>query len=113
MSKINHTKGTWRITGAYKHLIDNGTEDSPVICEIWNRKEDDATLVSIAKTAPHECDDPKCPGNINRQIIEMFPKLMTMIENINNRYSHYFWDSDVDAIRQRLIRARALQEAMK
>lgn len=33
-------------------------------------------------TVPHECDDPKCPGNVNRQIIEMYPELVDRLRDL-------------------------------
>lgn len=44
----------------------------------------DAELIALAPTAPHECDDPKCPGNINRRKLELYPEMMAIINDINN-----------------------------
>lgn len=38
--------------------------------------EGNMQLIQNAHTAPHECDDPKCPGNVNRLKLEAFPDLL-------------------------------------
>lgn len=38
--------------------------------------EANAKLISLAPTAPHECGDPDCPGNINRKKLEAYPDLL-------------------------------------
>ena len=32
------------------------------------------------KEVPHYCDDPKCPGNINRQKLEIFQELVKIMD---------------------------------
>ena len=32
-------------------------------------------VTDIATTAPHHCDDPKCPGNITRRKLEAFEEM--------------------------------------
>ena len=41
-----------------------------------------ADLLRVAHTAPHECSDPQCPGNLNRRKLEAFDGLLAFIEMI-------------------------------
>ena len=79
---------------------------------------DDGDFCDIAckanREAPHECDDPKCPGNINRQIIEMFPEIILKLELLASALrDEGKWTNAVGMIDEMVARARALQEAMK
>lgn len=75
---------------------------------------------------PHECDDPKCPGNVNRKIIEMFPGLIADIEYLSSCLCHTCdFGTEIECqrdcvcrdnimnIRKHITIARALQEASK
>lgn len=39
-----------------------------------------AQLIIAAPTAPHECDDPACPGNVNRRKLEAIDGLLVVCE---------------------------------
>ena len=55
-------------------------EGEDVVCRISADTSKDclhrAKLIAAAPTAPHECDDPDCPGNINRKKMEAYPGLL-------------------------------------
>lgn len=38
-----------------------------------------AELIALAPTAPHECDDLKCPGNINRRKLELWDEMKSVL----------------------------------
>ena len=44
--------------------------------------KDDMGLVDRYPEVPHECDDPKCPGNINRRIIENGENAIGLLKKI-------------------------------
>ena len=37
---------------------------------------EDAALLALAPTAPHECDIPDCPGSVNKRRLEAFDNLL-------------------------------------
>jgi len=41
-----------------------------------------ARLIAAAPTAPHECDDPKCPGNINRIKLGLFDNMLAALKDL-------------------------------
>lgn len=41
-----------------------------------------AALIAIAPTAPHECDDPKCPGMVNSQKLKLTTELKGCLEYV-------------------------------
>lgn len=47
-----------------------------------------AELLSLAKTAPHHCDDPECPGNVNRQRLEAWGDLYDALTTMRDHYGH-------------------------
>lgn len=62
---------------------------------------------------PHECDDPKCPGNINRQKLEMFDEMLSTLRE--TRKAMQIAGGDLTCVRLDgiITRARALREASK
>lgn len=74
--KIQHTKGKWTSKAGVNHgtiCCDDGT------LAHWYRpdfrtsiieNEGNGYLLGMARTAPHECDDPHCRGNVNRRKLE-------------------------------------------
>ena len=70
---IKHTPGPWN-TSPY---VAND-------CTMAN-----AELIALAPTAPHECDDPKCPGNINRKRLELYHDFVEACLTCNNMEDGY------------------------
>lgn len=98
--RINHTKGKWKvITAAEKDVIFGGEPrnksrlivddniDLPWsiadLCGGQPNEKDDATLLARVLEIPHECDDPLCPGNINRQKMNLFNAMLAILERID------------------------------
>lgn len=44
-------------------------------CKNLLANEDSAILITLAATAPHDCSDPYCPGNVNRLKLKAYGKL--------------------------------------
>lgn len=105
--KIKHTQYPWSVKGIQIHKVNECQ-----ICKVWCFGGDlwrgNAIIIALAPTAPHNCSDPKCPGNINRQIIEIFPALVDMLES--SFYDEFVGSSVLADI---ISRARALQENSK
>ena len=40
-------------------------------------------LIFLAPTAPHTCDDPTCPGDINRRKLEAAEEIARALQTIN------------------------------
>ena len=45
-----------------------------------------AHLIATARTAPHECADTQCPGNINRRKLEAFDGLLAVCEQYHTQF---------------------------
>lgn len=41
----------------------------------------DQPLVDRWREVPHDCDDPECPGNVNRQRLEAFEDMREALES--------------------------------
>lgn len=95
--KINHTKGPWKSIDKNEDVESFGESDETYeftiitdenypwyICHVASGQPggdgDDAALLSLAPTAPHFCEDPKCPGNINRQKLGLFHEMIEFIK---------------------------------
>ena len=55
----------------------------------WNmtiRGNGNAELLALAPTAPHQCNNPKCPGNINRQKLELFDDMVKLLGSYTKYY---------------------------
>ena len=70
-------------------------------------------LRECALEVPHECDDPNCQGNINRQKLEMFDEMLSALRE--TRKAMQIAGGDLTCARLDVIitRARALQGASK
>ena len=68
--KLNHTPGKWVAKGS--RVARSGTK--MFICEVFRDSVATAigntALIALAPTAPHDCDDPQCLGNVNRRKLE-------------------------------------------
>jgi hypothetical protein len=58
-------------------------DKTPYICMCGY--EADARLIELAPTAPHECSDPDCPGNVNRRKLLAFDGLLALAQKIADR----------------------------
>ena len=77
--KINHTPGPWSQHGARIRRTAHAQ-----ICEVMVQREipteqigGNAKLLALAPTAPHECGDPHCPGNVHRKRLEVYEELLS------------------------------------
>lgn len=127
--KINHTSGELKYIPKSKTeypFITDENGDVLVVIVKDSPFDDKGKLFSMAKTAPHLCDNPKCPGNINRQIVEIFPELVhdlseahRLIHTMTTCLRMSDGSPDAELLRHdkkwdsTLTRARALQEALK
>ena len=79
---MKHTKGPWLSyrRGAREYTIEftDGKLRS-VLARIFGSElcsehqgtaENNAQLLALAPTAPHDCDDPQCPGAVNKRKLE-------------------------------------------
>lgn len=57
----------------------------------------DAFIAAIAHSAPHECKDRDCPGDVNRRKLEAV-KALIELPNLENRVGP--WQDVNDAVRQ-------------
>jgi len=46
-----------------------------------------ADLISLAPTAPHDCDDPNCPGAVNKKRLEMFEEMAEVVKRFVDYYA--------------------------
>lgn len=89
---MKHTPGPWKatesynFTGTFVAYIGTGRSRDHQIAQtrgtIKEVDEANARLIAAAPTAPHECDVPDCPGNINRRKLEAFPDLLEAARGI-------------------------------
>ena len=73
----------------------------------------DRELLGMIASAPHECDDPKCPGNINRQKLEMFDEMLSALRETRKAMQITGGDLTCARLDGIITRARALREASK
>lgn len=95
---IQHTPGRWlRCRQTIRVRTADGKSRSVAVvpCVIRRRSDDDrswgarlalqdgnAQLLALAPTAPHECVNSECPGNVNQLKLEAFDKLKTAAERM-------------------------------
>ena len=95
---MKHTPGEWVANGNYitlqklQHdlIAKTLTYDFPQEEAVAN-----AQLIALAPTAPHECDDPNCPGNINRLRLEAFDDLLEACQKLLYYALEYLRDINV------------------
>jgi hypothetical protein len=78
---IKHTPGPWKKnegTSRFHITAPRSENGNRYICSLLDDAigEQDTNLITLAPTAPHECDDPKCPGNVNRMKLELLDKII-------------------------------------
>ena len=49
---------------------------------------DYGSLEELARTAPHDCDVPGCPGPLNQRKLEVFPDLLAALAAISDAWSN-------------------------
>ena len=128
--RINHTKGEFKvITPEERKGIFSDVEfPELLICDEHDGTEPwciadlydgqpgeagDALLLEHIAEVPHECDDPKCPGNINRQKLEMFDEMLSALRETRNAMQIAGSVNTCNRLDAIITRARALQEAAK
>lgn len=101
MKKINHTPGPWAIDAknicdiqSVGENLEIATTEPMILCGGITppriKANTNAQLISLAPSSPHECDDPKCPGNVNRVKLEMFDEIVDhLIQNIKHNIKNY------------------------
>lgn len=79
-TKLTHTEGDWTLSeyrtdkdGVYKELGSFGGAEW--IADVRGKLPGNAQLLALARTAPHDCSDPYCPGNVNRLKLKAYGKL--------------------------------------
>ena len=112
---MNHLNGPWHIEirETYARIYDgiNNTlfkfyRNPKWTDNQWKKEIDDLTLMSHARSIPHQCDDPACPGNIIRQKLELFNELVECLECVIEDRVYSGMPSDL------IDRAHTLQETM-
>lgn len=83
---IEHTPGPWTYkeelganlsaVSSSKRVVAGIPNDGAINPDELTEQRANARLIAAAPTAPHECDDLNCPGNINRKKLEAFPDLL-------------------------------------
>jgi hypothetical protein len=78
---IKHTPGPWKKnegTSRFHITAPRSENGNRYICSLLDDAigEQDTNLITLAPTAPHECDDLKCPGNVNRMKLELLDKII-------------------------------------
>lgn len=86
VSSIIHSKGPWEFKegpSGEKSLVDADGED------VFRSDRDgvraklgDAILIVRARSVPHGCDDPECPGVVNRQTLSLALELKLYAESL-------------------------------
>lgn len=100
--KIKHTPGPYFHTGNGDIVLLTDHPDRRAIVK-WpfgeictgderSQRNADYELLALAPTAPHDCDDPQCPGAINKRKLEAFDALLAeysgQIERLPTRLNH-------------------------
>ena len=122
MGKIKHTPGPWFHGGCVVYGNDHKL-GGDLICDLActviartaNVVEANARLIELAPTAPHECDDPKCSGNVNRRKLELFGEMFRALLKIKQRMysdpdplSHEMYET-IDIIEAVIAKAQQLE----
>lgn len=83
---MKHTQGLWHSgytrpedVGEPHVYANSGPRSYVCICSTERHTERafaDMELIALARTAPHECANPMCPGNVNRLKLGVFDDLL-------------------------------------
>ena len=94
MSKIKHSKSPFHLHAGEKPLhIGSGvytrdvySKHGRVIATARGCGEDfangHAELIKLCDRAPHECDDPACPGMRNKRKLELLDEVMDIVKSM-------------------------------
>ena len=112
--KLKHTPAAWSSDGSRVFHQRNPGGMKFFICELFRDHfatvKGNAALIVLAPTAPHDCDDPHCPGNINRRKLEAFDEirqaLVVLVAEIEQLRTVYI--PHVDEARAALKRAEEI-----
>jgi hypothetical protein len=102
MSAIKHTPGMWR-GGMYlgaAHEISQVRPNGDRIRHIADVFTADVRLIELAPTAPHDCDDPTCPGAVNKRRLDAWDDLAKVCRDMSEASKHPsgWYDAAVDAL---------------
>lgn len=106
--KLKHTPGPWSYgqreseVGSNYYRIKTSNDVLSGDNLVGYCGEANARLIAAAPEAPHECDDPKCPGNINRQKLELYDEMVKALQEI-------YEDWNLSIIKSILDRVEALK----
>ena len=72
MEELKHTKEPWHWHNEKTYnLAGKGSYQDGNILQCKGKPSNgDADLIALAPAAPHDCDDPSCPGDMNRRKLE-------------------------------------------
>ena len=89
MSEHTHTPGPWELDNDERegmewniHVVQTNHDMRICFMTSDGPARENAELIALAPTAPHTCSDPTCPGNINRQKLELWGELVEAIYNL-------------------------------
>lgn len=91
---MKHTKGPWAYHEANyspswrsdRYLIETGNSDDPECGNVAHMAlQGNAELIALAPTAPHDCEDPACPGAINKQKLEAAEEMARALSYIRDQ----------------------------
>ena len=105
-----HTKGIWTASqqfaghGASWIEDSDGCEIAQIVGESMGDPECKAnlSLLALAPTAPHDCEDKTCPGAVNKRRLEAFDGLLDALKELaltpDNKRPSYVWNQVKTAI---------------
>lgn len=77
--KLKHTPWPWEDHYAEKDCLAVSRDGKNYDYDPGNH-----ALSLLAPTAPHECSDPACPGNVNRHKLAAFEKMRKALEQASD-----------------------------
>lgn len=120
-----HTKGNFRVLTAVERIntYDDDIEQSALvcddgfdlpwiiadICEGQPGEAGDIELLSRIAEVPHECDDPECPGNINRQKLAMFDEMIIRLKICEEILRDEMYYQSANNVQEIIERAEAIK----
>jgi len=86
---MKHTRGPWHWHNEKTYnLAGKGSYQEGDILHCKGKPSNgDADLISLAPTAPHDCDDPNCPGAVNKKRLEMFEEMAEVVKRFVDYYA--------------------------
>src|SRR3990167_10870846 len=85
MEELKHTKEPWHWHNEKTYnLAGKGSYQDGNILQCKGKPSNgDADLIALAPAAPHDCDDPSCPGDMNRRKLEAAEEMARALEEVN------------------------------